>query len=104
MENANGARWKEKVWFQKIGDEGINSFLNDRTRAISYIAKSGTGGQKQTLSDARESTNWRVLCQGLRMVITEVQPKIGTEKPPEVERSRFYVLSADVEAYGHVGS
>ena len=44
------------------------------------------------------------------MMITEtklaikVQPKIVAEKPPEVERRRVYVLSADVEAHGHMGS
>ena len=59
----------EKIWFQKIGEEGINStrkrriqgiFVGhrDRTRAIPYIAKSGgVRGRswiRQTLSDARE--------------------------------------------------
>ena len=34
----------------------------------------------------------------------EVQPKTVAEKPPEVERRRVYVLSADVEAHGHMGS
>ena len=44
------------------------------------------------------------------MMITEsklaikVQPKIVAEKPLEVERRRVYVLSADVEAHGHMGS
>ena len=43
------------------------------------------------------------------MVITEtklaieVQPRIVAEKPLEVERRRFYVLSANDEAHGHVG-
>ena len=31
-------------------------------------------------------------------------PRIVTEKPPEVERRVFYVVSADIEAYGHMGS
>ena len=31
-------------------------------------------------------------------------PRTVTEKPPEVERRRFSVLSADVEAHGHIGS
>ena len=34
---------------------------------------------------------------------TEVQPRIVAEKPLEVERRRFYVLSANDEAHGHVG-
>ena len=34
----------------------------------------------------------------------EVQPRIVAEKPLEVERRRFYVLSADIEAHGHMGS
>ena len=33
-----------------------------------------------------------------------MMPRIVVEEPPEVERGRFYVLSADIEAYGHVGS
>ena len=76
----------------------------------------GKSQTKQTLSDARESTNWRVLCQGPHMVIMshmvitekrlaiEVQPMIGAEKPPEVERGRFCVLSANFEAHGHMES
>ena len=30
--------------------------------------------------------------------------RIVAEKPPEVERRRLYVLSADIEAHGHMGS
>ena len=65
----------------------------------------GKSWTKQTLSDASEPTNWRVLCQELHMMITEtklamkVQPKIVVEKPPEVERRRFCVLSANTEAH-----
>ena len=33
-----------------------------------------------------------------------IMPRIVVERPREVERGRFYVLSADIEAYGHVGS
>ena len=31
-------------------------------------------------------------------------PRNGADEPPEVERRRFYVLSANVEAHGHIGS
>ena len=62
----------KKIWFQKIGEEGINStrkrriqgiFVGhrDRTRASPYIAKDGgVRGHswiRQTLSDAWESMN-----------------------------------------------
>ena len=62
----------KKIWFQKIGEEGINSILKrriqgtfvghqDRKRTILYIAKNGgVRGHswiRQTLSDARESMN-----------------------------------------------
>ena len=70
------ARFGEKIWFHKIGEEGIKSFVkriiqgifvghHDRTRAISYITESGIvrgrSRAKQTLSDAMESTNWEDL-------------------------------------------
>ena len=120
--------------FHEIGEEGVNSFVkriiqgifvghHDRTRAMSYITKSGIvlckSRTKQTLSDARESTNWQVLCQGSHMVITETRltkkfitdeegaglllPRIVAEKLPEVERGRFYVPFANIEAHGHIG-
>ena len=62
----------EKIWFQMIGEEGINSsrkrriqgvFVGHqhRTGAIPYIAKSGGvrghGRTRQTLSDAWEPMN-----------------------------------------------
>ena len=31
-------------------------------------------------------------------------PRVVVEKPREVERRRFYVLSTDIEARGHMGS
>ena len=30
-------------------------------------------------------------------------PRIVVERTPEVEPRRFYVLSADIEAHGHIG-
>ena len=71
MEKAK-VQFGKKFWFQKIGEEGINSTLKrriqeyfvgdqDPTRAISYIAKSGDmlshSWTRQTLSDARERMN-----------------------------------------------
>ena len=45
----------------------------------------------------------------MKKVITDegagfVSPRIVAEKSPEVERRRFYVLFADVEAHGHMGN
>ena len=31
-------------------------------------------------------------------------PRMLVEKSPDVERGRFYVLFADIEAHGHIGS
>ena len=33
-----------------------------------------------------------------------MMPRVVVEKPREVERMRFHVLSSDIEAHGHVGS
>ena len=71
------AQFGEKVWFPKIGEDGVSSFASrmtqgifvghhDRTGAVLCITKSGVVGGKswtrQTLSDAWESTNWHGLC------------------------------------------
>ena len=95
-------RWRKprvqfgmKIWFQKIGKEGINSTLKrrtqrifvghqDRTRAILYIAKSGGmrchSWIRQTLSDAREPMNLEngfgglvPMAIGSRVMITETK-------------------------------
>ena len=109
--------------------QGIFLRHHDRTRAIPYIAKSGVvrrqSRTKQTLSDAWESTIREDLFgnpahRRLHTAIAETKltktfitdeegtdrplPRIVTEKPLEVESRRFYVLSADVEAHGHMGS
>ena len=125
------AKFGEKTWFHKIGEEGINSsrrrriqgiFVghHDRTRAIPYIAKSGIvrgrGRTRQTLSDVRESKNlknWFAdpghMVMRSHVMITETKlavddrPRIVTEKTPEIERRRFHVLSADIVAHGHTG-
>ena len=79
-----GRRWRkpmapfgDKVWFRKVGEEGVSSFASrmtqgifvghhDRTRAVLFIAKNGVVRGKRrtgrTLSDAWESTNWEGLC------------------------------------------
>ena len=79
-----GRRWRkpmaqfgEKVWFRKIGEDGVSSFASrmtqgifvghhDRTGALLCITKNGVvrgkSWTRQTLSDAWESTNWDGLC------------------------------------------
>ena len=100
------AQFGEKGWFRKIGEEGVSSFASrmtlgifvghhDRTRAISYITKieivRGKSQTKQTLSDAWESTNWKVLCQGSHVVVTEtrVTKKFITDEE-ETERQELW--------------
>ena len=79
----------EKVWFRKIGEDGVCSFASrliqgifvsrrDRTGAVLCIAKNGVVRSKswtrQTLSDAWESTNWEGLCgTPWQMVAPEVK-------------------------------
>ena len=67
----------EKVWFRKIGEDGVSSFASrmtqgifvghhDRTGAVLYVTKNGVvrgkSWTRRTLSDAWESTNQEGLC------------------------------------------
>ena len=71
------AQFGEKVWFRKIGENGVSSFASrmtqgifvghhDRTGAVLCITKNavvrGKSWTRQTLSDAWESTKWEGLC------------------------------------------
>ena len=71
------AQLGEKVWFRKIGEDGVRSFASrmtqgifvghhDRTGAVLCTTKNGAvrgkSWTRQTLSDAWESTNWEDLC------------------------------------------
>ena len=122
-----GLRWRkpmaqlrEKVWFRKIGEDGVSSFASRMTQGIFVGHHNRTGWTRQTLSDAWESTNWEGLCgTPWQMVAPELKlttkvtadkegaglplPMIVVERAPEVEPRRFYVLSADIEAHGHTG-
>ena len=81
----------------------------------------GNSWTNQTLSDAWESTNmedlfdspWHTVITETRLTkkfITDEEgagillPRMLVEKPPEVERRRLYVFSANIEAHGHIGS
>ena len=137
-----GRRWRkpiaqfgEKVWLRKIREDGASSFASrmtqgifvghhDRTGAVLCNTRNGVvrgkSWTRQTLSDARESTDWEGLC-GIpwQMVAPELKltkkftadkegaglplPRILVERAPEVEPRRFFVLSADIEAHGHTG-
>ena len=76
-----GRRWikpmaqlGEKVWFRKIGEDGVSSYASrmtqgifvghhDLTAAVLCITKNGgKSWTRQTLSDACELTNWEGLC------------------------------------------
>ena len=109
--------------------QGIFVGHHDRTRAIPHIAKSGiVRGQnrtRQTLSDAWESTIMDDLFGNpghlrLHTAIVETKltkklitdeegtdrllPRMLVKEPLEVKRGRCYVLSADIEAHGHMRS
>ena len=88
----------EKVWFRKIGENGVSSFASrmtqgifvghhDRTEAILCITKNGVvrckSWTRQTLSDAWESTNWEGLCgTPWQMVVPDLKltKKVTAEK------------------------
>ena len=107
-----GRRWRkpkvqfgEEVWFRKIGDDGVSSF-----------ASRGKSWTRQTLSGAWESTcgtPWQMVAPELKLtkrVTADKEgagprlPRIVVERAPEAEPRRFYVLSADIEAHGHIGA
>ena len=83
------AQFGEKIWFRKIGEEGISSFVkriiqgifvghHDRTRAILNMTKSGIVRSKkltkQTLRDVWKSTVWEDLFDNpWHMVIKETR-------------------------------
>ena len=98
------AQFGEKVWFRKIGEDGVSTFAtrmtkgifvghHDRTGAVLYITKKGVMRGKrwtrQTLSDAWGATNWDNLCDTpWQMVALEVRltkkvtaDKEGAEPP-----------------------
>ena len=71
------AQFGEKIWFRKIGEDGVTSFASrmtqgifvghhDRTGAALCITKNGIvrgkSWTRQTLSDAWDATNWDGLC------------------------------------------
>ena len=127
-----GRRWRkpmaqfgEKVWFRKIREDGVSSFAccmtqgifvghHDRAGAVICFTKNGVvrgkSWTRRTLSDAWESTNWEGL-RGTPKLTKKVTadkegpplPRIVVERAPEAEPRRFYVLSADIEAHGHIG-
>ena len=47
---------------------------------------------------------WRSVLFSASPAKDRLLPRILAEKLPEVEPGRFYVLSADIEAHGHLGS
>ena len=71
------AQFEEKVWFRRVGEDGVSSFASRMTQGIFVGHHDGTGADlcmtknrvirdkswtRQTLSDAWESTNWDCLC------------------------------------------
>ena len=105
--------------------QGIFVGHPDRTGAVLSTAKTGVvrgkNWTRQTLSEACDVTNWDGLCgTPWQMMSPELKltkkatadkegarpslPRIVVERAPEVEPRRFYVLSANIEAHGHMGS
>ena len=97
----------------QFGEEELRSFVkrifqavfvchHDRTRTISYITKSGSARgrswTRQILSDA-----WESMIVETKLAV-EGQPRMVIKESLEVECRKFYVLYANIEAHGHVGS
>ena len=100
-----GRRWRkpmaqfgEKVWFRKIGEDGVSSFASrmthgilvghhDRTGAVLCITKIGVvRGRiwtRQALSDAWEPTNWDGLCGSPWQMVT---PELKLTKKVTADR------------------
>ena len=119
-----GRGWKKSV--AQFGDEELTSFVKriiqgvfvchcDRTKTIVHTTRSGilrgTSWTRQILNDAWESTDWENLFDNpLHTVIAETklviedQPRMSVKEPLEVECRKFYVLYANIEAHGHMGS
>ena len=78
----------EKVWFRRIGEDGVSSFASrtnqgifvghhDRTGTVMCITKNGVAQGKswtrQTLSDAWDATNWDGCGTPWQMVAPELK-------------------------------
>ena len=123
------AQFGEKVWFRRIGEDGVSCFASRMTQESllvimieqeQFCALRGKSWTRQTLSDAWESTNLEGLCgTPWQMVAPELKltkkvpadkegagpplPRNVVERAPEVEPRKFCVLSANIEAHGHTG-
>ena len=122
-----GRRWRKpmtqlgkKVWFRKIGEDGASSFASrmprgiivghhDRTGAVLCITKNGCARRKLDETDTERCMGrcelgrlvWHAVANGGRSGTP--LPRIVVERAPEVEPRSFHVLSADIEAHGHIG-
>ena len=70
-------------------------------------------GSRVMITETTLASRWKMMKPELKLTkrVTAdeegtrlMMPRIVVEKPREVERRRFYVLSTDIEASGHVGS
>ena len=70
-------------------------------------------GSRATITETKLASRWQMMKPEFklskRVTADEegkrvMMPRIVVEKPREVQRRRFYVLSTDIEAYGHVRS
>ena len=70
-------------------------------------------GSRVMITETKLASRWQMIKPELKLTkrVTAdeegtilMMPRIVVEKPREVERRRFYVLSTDIEASGHVGS
>ena len=102
------AQFGEKVWFRKIGGDGVGSFASrmtqgifvghhhDRTGAVLCITKYGVvrgkGWTRQRLSDAWDSTNWECFC-GIPWQM--VAPELKLKKKVTVDRRSGTTISKD---------
>ena len=115
------ARFGERVWFRKIGEDGVSSFASrmtqgifvghhDRTGAVLCITKNGVvrgkSWTRQTLSDAWESANWEGLCRSLKKVTADKEGAgphgqgLWLKERRRLSLEGSYVLSADIKAHG----
>ena len=107
-----GREWKESI--AHFGKEGLTSFVKHNSRSVclpwwlnnfnfNFIHYQEWNCAKQKLG--KTDLKWR---QGIDDCGNQIgngsRPRILVKEPSEVECGKFYVLCANIEAHGHMGS
>ena len=110
------AQFGEKVWFRKIGEDGVQFTCEPHDSRNPSFCHHGT--EKEQLCVHGMQAKWDSVARR-QMVALELKltkqvaadkegagpplPRIVVVRVPKVEPRRCYVVSADIEAHGHTG-